>query len=344
MIPGLVSIIVLNWNGKEVIFECLDSLLRQRYRAFEIILVDNGSSDGSLDLLRDKYGPALKILANAVNLGFAEGCNVGIRGSRGEFIALFNSDATAEPLWLEELVKGLQNDPLVGMCASKIYLRGQDRVIDNTGQKITRDGLGRARGRLEKDEGQYDRVSEVLCPSGCAGLYRRSMLEEIGLLDRRFFAYADDIDIGLRGRLLGLKCLYIPTAVAHHRLSASLGTLSSFKAYLVERNRLWVAIKCFPLRYLVQAPYCTLLRYFYNLAGVFSQKGPAARFVRTASFGEILWVTIKGYLSTLWYLPYLLRERGKISRSSTTSAREFGTWLRKFGLSAKEGALNEVSL
>lgn len=343
MIPGLVSIIVLNWNGKEVIFECLDSLLCQSYRPFEIILVDNASTDGSLDLIRERYCSSITIVTNSVNVGFAEGCNVGIRVSKGEFIALFNSDATAEPSWIEELVKGLQSDSLVGMCASKIYLYGQDAVIDNTGQTITRDGLGRTRGRLEKDEGQYDCISEVLCPSGCAGLYRRNMLEEIGFFDRRFFAYADDIDIGLRGRLLGLKCLYVPTAVAYHRLSFSFGTLSSFKVYLVERNRLWVLIKCFPLRYLLQAPFFTLLRYLYNLSGIFLQRGPAALFVKQTSLGEIFWLTIKGYLSTLWHLPYLLGERGKISKKSKTSVREFGAWLWCFGLSVKEGALNEIS-
>jgi GT2 family glycosyltransferase len=344
MTPGLVSVIVLNWNGREVVFECLDSLIRQSYRPVEIILVDNGSTDGSLELLRERYAPLIRIVANSANLGFAEGCNVGIRASAGEFIALFNSDAVAESGWLEELVKGIQSDPRVGMCASKIYLYGQDLVIDNTGQLITRDGLGRTRGRLEKDVGQYNARSEVLCPSGCAGLYRRSMLEEIGLFDRRFFAYADDIDIGLRGRLLGFKCLYIPTAVAHHRLSASLGTLSSLKVYLVERNRLWVLIKCFPLRYLMQAPFHTLVRYFYNLSGVFCKRGPAARFVKKASLGEILGITIKGYLSTLWNLPYLLCERRKIFGKRRMSARDFGGLLRCFGLSSKEGALNEVSL
>ena len=344
MIPGLVSVIVLNWNGKEVIFECLDSLMGQSYRSREIVLVDNGSTDGSLELLRERYGSSITIVANPSNVGFAEGCNVGIRASKGEFIALLNSDATAEPLWLEELVKGLQKDPLVGMCASKIYLSGEGPVIDNTGQVITRDGLGRTRGRLEKDKGQYDNVSEVLCPSGCAGLYRRSMLEEIGYFDRRFFAYADDIDIGLRGRLVGLKCLYIPTAVAHHRLSASLGSFSSLKVYLVERNRLWVCIKCFPVRYLLQAPFYTLLRYFYNLAGIFHRQGPAARFVKQTSLPRILWLTIKGYLSTLRHLPYLLGERRRIFKKCRISVGEFGIWLRDFGLSAKEGALNEVSL
>lgn len=344
MIPSLVSVIVLNWNGKEVIFECLDSLLCQSYQHREIVLVDNGSRDGSLELIRERYGSSITIAANSVNLGFAEGCNVGIRASKGEFIALFNSDAVAEHSWLGELVNGIQSDLHVGMCASKIYLRGQDSVIDNTGQMITRDGLGRTRGRLEKDEGQYDRVSEVLCPSGCAGLYRRSMLEEVGFFDSRFFAYADDIDIGLRGRLGGLKCLYIPTAVVYHRFSASFGPLSSLKVYLVERNRLWVLIKCFPFRYLWQAPFFTLLRYFYNLCGIVCRRGPAACFVEKTSLGRILWLTLKGYLSTLYHLPHLLQERRKIFRKRKTPIREFGIWLRDFGLSSKEGALNEVSL
>jgi len=343
MISGLASVVVLNWNGKAVIFECLDSLLRQTYRSLEIILVDNGSTDGSLDLVRNQYGHSLVIVESSTNVGFAEGCNIGIRASKGEFIALVNSDATVEPLWLAELVKGLQ-DPQVGMCASKIFYYDKRDLIENTGQTITRDGLGRTRGRLEKDEGQYDSFQEVFCPNGCAGIYRKHMLEESGLFDRLFFAYADDIDVGLRGRLLGYRCQYVPTAVAYHRLSSSFGLFSPLKAYLVERNRLWVVIKCFPLRHVLQAPWHTLTRYFYHFYGIFHRQGPMAQFVKKSSWLKLAWLAFKVYLSTLWHLPHLLRERKKIWRKNQVSAQEFEQWLRQFGLSSKEAALKELSL
>jgi GT2 family glycosyltransferase len=342
MIPGLVSVVVLNWNGKEVIFECLDSLLRQTCRSFEVILVDNGSTDGSLDLIRKQYGSALEVIESPTNVGFAEGCNIGIRASRGEFIALVNSDATVEPTWLEQMITGLQ-DPLVGMCASKIFYYSRRELIENTGQTITRDGLGRTRGRLEKDEGQYDSLPDVFCPSGCAGIYRKNMLEESGLFDRLFFAYADDIDVGLRGRLLGYRCKFIPTAVAYHKLSASFGLLSPLKAYLVERNRLWVVIKCFPLRHVLQAPWYTLTRYFYHFYGIFYRKGPAAQFIKKSSLPMLAWLALKVYLSTLWHLPHLLKERRGIWKKSRISAREFEQWLKQFGLSSKEAALKELS-
>lgn len=342
MSPGLVSIIVLNWNGKDDIFECLDSLFRQAYRAFEIVVVDNGSTDGSLDLIRQRYGNSLRIIANPTNVGFAEGCNVGIRASQGEFIALVNSDAIVEPSWLEALVQGMQ-EPSAGMCASKIYYYGKKGLIENTGQTITRDGLGRTRGRLERDEGQYDSVSEVFCPSGCAGLYRRDMMEQIGLFDGLFFAYADDIDVGVRGRLLGYRCYYIPTAVAYHKLSASFGLLSPFKAFLVERNRLWVLIKCFPLRHLIQAPWHTLMRYFYHFYGIFHRQGPAAQFIKKTSILSLAWVAVKVYLSTFWHLPHLLKERIRVRRQSKVPPQEFESWLTRFGLTSKEAALKELS-
>lgn len=343
MIPGLVSVIVLNWNGKEVIFDCLDSLLVQTYSPNEIILVDNGSKDGSLELIRAKYTGKIKIVANEKNLGFAEGCNVGIRESQGEWIALINSDSTADPNWISEMVKGIRRSVSIGMAACKIYFWGKDKILENTGQIISRDGLGRTRGRLEKDEGQYDDRSAVLCPSGCAAMYRRSMLEKTGLFDEKFFAYADDIDIGLRGRIVGYKCFYIPTAVAYHKLSASFGLLSPLKAFLVERNRLWVVIKCFPLPQLLMAPFHSIARYFFHAYGIFGHKGPAAKYVEKISLFSLVLIMFRVYLSTLWNLPHLFKERAEVMKKSRTTAAQFELWLKNYGISSRKAALNEIS-
>lgn len=343
MTPNGISVVVLNWNGKDVIDECIRSLLAQSYSDFEIILVDNGSTDGSLQTLRLKYAQSIRIIANPVNLGFAEGCNVGIRASKGSYIALVNSDAVVDRDWLTELMKVMGESKKTGMCASKIYFADKPDTIENTGQTITRDGLGRTRGRLEKDQGQYNQRSRIFCPSGCAAIYRRELLDAIGLFDAKFFAYADDIDVGVRGRLIGYECEYVPSAIAYHKLSASFGLLSSFKAYLVERNRLWVLIKCFPLRHLMAAPYHTLKRYFYHFLGIFFKKGPAAHFVEKTSVLELAWIAVKVYLSTLWHLPYLLAERARIRKKRVTTTADFENWLRLYGLSDKEAALNELS-
>lgn len=340
---GIVSAIVLNWNGKDVIFDCLDSLLRQQYPQKEIIVVDNGSIDGSLAMIQKRYGTALRIIQNRKNLGFAEGCNVGIRASRGEFVMLLNSDATVEENWMKEMVEALNHHPEAGMAAGKIYFYGRDKILENTGHIIYRDALGRGRGRLEKDSGQYDQTKDVFCPNGCAAFYRRRMMDEIGGFDRCFFAYADDIDVGFRGRLRGYECLYVPSAVAYHRLSASFGMLSPFKAYLVERNRLWVLLKCFPLRPLLLSPFYTLYRYLYHFYGVLRHKGPASRYVEKISIFSLIGIALKVYLSTFVYLPYLLFQRFKIRTRVKVSSKQFEEWLRRYGMTAKEVALNEIS-
>ncbi len=343
MIPGLVSVIVLNWNGKDVIFDCLDSLLAQTYLSKEIILVDNGSKDGSLAMIRERYPQGLKIIANPKNLGFAGGCNVGMTASQGEWIALINSDSTIEKNWIQEMVKGIRRSVSIGMVACKIYFWGKEKVLENTGQIISRDGLGRTRGRLEKDEGQYDHRSAVLCPSGCAALYRRRMLDQTGFFDEKFFAYADDIDIGLRGRLAGYKCFYIPSAVAYHKLSASFGLLSPLKAFLVERNRLWVVIKCFPLPHLLASPFHTVARYFFHLYGIVGHKGPASQYVEKISLASLLVIMVRVYLSTIWNLPHLFKERAVIMKKTKTTARQFELWMRRYGLTSRQAALNEIS-
>lgn len=343
MISGLISAVVLNWNGKNVISDCLDSLLAQTYPLREIIVIDNGSGDGSLEMIRQRYSGNIRIIQNSENLGFAEGCNIGIRAARGEFIALINSDAALHAEWMNEMARVMRVSEKIGMCASKIYFWEKKETLENTGQTISRDGFGLTRGRLEKDFGQYDSRHAVLCPSGCAGLYRRSMLEECGLFDQKFFAYADDIDIGLRARLMGYYCRFVPSAVAYHRLSASFGLLSPRKVFLLERNRLWVVIKCFPLRHLFASPYHTLSRYFYNFVGIFKNKGPASQFVKKVSIFHLGWILLHAYGSTLINLPHLLSERNKLFKKSRVNSRRFEFWMKHYGVTSKSIALKELS-
>jgi len=335
--------VVLNWNGLRIIENCLDSLLRQTYSNLEIVVVDNGSTDDSLALIKNRYGSKVKILENGRNLGFAGGCNVGIRAAQGEYIALLNSDATADEAWVAESLKAIHGVARMGMACGKTYFAYKEGTLENTGHIVFRDGLGRGRGRLQKDRKQFDDQDTILCPTGCAAFYRKRALEEVGLFDEKFFAYADDIDVGFRLRLLGYECAYVPSAIAYHELSASFGMLSSLKAYLLERNRLWVVIKCFPLPQLIAAPWHTVTRYFYMIYGVLGRIGPVAQYVQKTSLLSLAWIFLKVYFSTLFHLPYLLAERREIMRTRKTTNADFEKWLRDYGVNARDVALKDVS-
>src|SRR4030065_2470068 len=169
----LASVIIVNWNGKDFLTTCLDSLKLQSYSNFEVIVVDNGSNDGSVEFLRQYYLPFVKVIENKENLGFSGGNNAGIHAAKGKYILLLNNDTEADNRWIEELIKEAEKDRTVGMCASKIYSFYQRNIIDVAGHLLYRDGLNRGRGRLDEDVGQYDTVEEVFFPSGGAALYRK---------------------------------------------------------------------------------------------------------------------------------------------------------------------------
>src|SRR4030042_16849 len=259
----LISVVVLNWNGVRVVEQCLMSLQAQTYHSLEIIVVDNASTDGSVDLIQDRF-PDIKLVINTKNLGFGGGNNVGIRASLGRYIMMLNNDTRLDPRCIEELKRAIEMGHRYGACASKILLEYEDDLIDAAGIVVCPDGLSIGRGRLEKGD-QYDEEAEVFFASDCACLYRGEMLDDIGLYDEDFFAYADETDMGWRAQLAGWKCIYNPKAIVHHFHSASSGTYSSFKAFLVERNRIWVALKNFPVSLLIFGQFYTFWREVYQL-------------------------------------------------------------------------------
>ena len=273
---SLASVIVLNLNGKKFLEICLESLERQTYKNFEVILVDNGSSDDSVDFVKKKY-PDVKIIKNKKNLGFAEANNQGFEISKGEYIVVLNNDTRVEKYWLENLVKGAEKDEKIGMVASKILLMNSQKEIDSVGVNLCLDGMSRQRGRCEVDKGQYNKSEEVLFPSACAALYKRKMIEEVGFFDEDFFAYCEDSDLGLRGRLAGWKAVLAPGAVVHHHYSGTAGKYSSFKVYLVERNHTWFCMKNFPAELLLLFPFFTFYRFFLQFVSVLIKKGSIRR-------------------------------------------------------------------
>lgn len=246
---SLVSIIVVNWNRAKFLKDCLSTLSRQSYANREIILVDNGSSDESIPVVKENF-PAVKIVGLAENRGFTGGNAAGLKVASGEFIALVNNDARTEPGWLETLLQPMLADPSVGICASKLVIDGT-RAIDSAGNGLTTGGVGFNRG-LGMDRKHFSISELIFGACGAAALYRRSMLDEIGFFDDEFFLYDEDMDLSFRAQLAGWKCRYVADAVAHHKGNATSERLSDLHVYYHTRNLEFVWIKNMPAELMIR--------------------------------------------------------------------------------------------
>ena len=246
-----VSVVIPHWNRAEFLPECLRSLESQTHRPHQVILVDNGSTDGSLDLLAREF-PWVRAIPLGENRGFAFAVNRGIEASEGELISLFNNDVEADPGWLEALVRGLERHPDAGMATPKLLLFDDREVINAAGDTYGLDGVPGNRGVWERDTGQYDDESPVFGPGGAASLFRREMLEALSrsgpdgreYFDEAFVSYCEDVDLAWRAQLAGYTCIYVPDAVAYHRLSATGG--GPLGSYYNGRNFLYVIAKDYP--------------------------------------------------------------------------------------------------
>ncbi|HLV01085.1 MAG TPA: glycosyltransferase family 2 protein [Acidobacteriota bacterium] len=333
-----VSVVVVNHNRAGLLKECLKSLLNQSVPPLEVIVVDNGSRDESCDLVRSFSNSRIRLVSLSENRGFAEACNIGIRTSQGEFVALLNNDAVADKDWLEQLVAEGNRHPEAGMFACKIRLYGTT-LIDKAGHLLFPDGQNRGRGTGEPDSRQYDDPGETLFPDGCAAMYRRELLEETGGFDEDFFAYADDADLGLRARLLGWSCRYVPSAIVHHHHSSTVGAFSEQKVYWIERNRLWLAIKIFPIPLLLLNPFFSVYRWAWNLYAALSAKGVAGRFRREHSLGLLAKTLLLAYRDAIRGFPHMLSKRRTVRRRRRISDLEFYCLLWRYRISALTLAL-----
>jgi hypothetical protein len=251
----MISIVIINYNGKEYLKDCLGSIAKSTYRDFEVILVDNNSKDGSVSFV-EKYFPWVKIIKNKVNVGIAEGCNIGTKYSNGKYVVFFNTDVKVEHNWLEELVRTVESDPSVGACGCKV-LRMDAKSIDCIGGfvcDIFGSGLY-ALGHLEEDRGQYDNVTECFALAGMCMLVRRDVFEIIGGFDSKFFLLVEDIDLCWRIRLAGYDIRVNPHAVVYHKSKATLKKEKIKRDYirfLVERNTLRMLIKNYSTKSLIR--------------------------------------------------------------------------------------------
>jgi GT2 family glycosyltransferase len=318
-----IAIATLAWD--DALAVCLASLEAQTYRDFEVIVIDN-SGEGRVK------ASGVTVIANARNVGFGAAINQAFRQSTGPYFATLNDDTVAAPGWLGALVANMQQRPEVGMCAPRILLTGKDALLDSAGMLVCPDGSSRQRGHLQASSG-YNRCEEILFPSGCAALYRREMLEEIGLFDEEFFLYCEDTDLGLRARWAAWECVYVPQALVEHRYSHSAGRASPLKAYYVERNRLFVAVKNFPLSALWLAPFYAVARYFWHVWYALRGQGSAAAYRDSHSGLELIKYVVQAHLVLIKHLPRLWRQRKAIRRRLTS--RQYRGLLVRYSVSPR---------
>ena len=295
----MISIITVNWNGKKFLSECLDALRNQAFKGFSTILVDNGSIDGSIDLVIRNY-PEVKTIALPKNVGFSVANNIVIKTVDTKYVALLNNDAVAHPLWLQSLMGALESCPEAGFAASKMLFYDNPEIIDRVGDAYTRAGTGLLRGRGMRAN-SYDGREWVFGACAGAALYRTQMLRDIGLFDEDFFLLYEDVDLSFRAQLKGYKCLYVPEAIVYHKGSRSIIYDSPISVYYSHRNLEWVYIKNMPAGLILKTIFPHII---YDIAAFFFF---AAR-GRSKDF-------IKAKLDALKGLKKALKKRRQIQRS-----------------------------
>lgn len=240
---AMVSVVIPNWNGREILRVALKAMDKVKLdRPIEVIVVDNGSTDGSRVMVPQDF-PGVKLVTLDQNQGFCGACNAGFRQAKGTLVGLLNNDAIPDPQWLSEAVKVLESDPKIGLVASKVLQRDRPGYLDSVGDLVNVWGVGCQRGHDQKDTGQFDRVEEVPSASGCAAVYRKSMLDELGGFDERFFAYYEDLDLAWRARRKGWRCVYVPSARVVHMGGATSRKDGASRLYYIQRNQEWVLMK-----------------------------------------------------------------------------------------------------
>jgi hypothetical protein len=314
-----VSIIVPTWNGVGHLDACLSAVAAQQGVEAETIVVDNASSDGTVEHVRGRY-PWVRVLALDSNRGFAAGVNAGARAARGRFIAVLNNDTVPEPGWLRALVGGIDEAARFLLTTSRVVYMHDPGVIDSAG-----DGLLRWGGAFKRHHGEpagsAAEPAEVFGVSGAACLIAKAVFDELGGFDEDFFASHEDVDLSYRARLLGYRCRYVPGAIVRHRGSATLGRQSAFAVFQGQRNLEWVYVKNTPAALLAR-----------TLAGhVVYDAAAAVHFARLGLIGPFL----RAKLAALAGLPRVLRKRSEVQRARRVGTADIWPHLERRWLAAK---------
>lgn len=312
-IPGLISILLVNYNGRAHLEECLGSLEAQTFRDFEIVLVDNGSVDGSLDFVRSRF-PAVRLVDAGANLGFAGGNNLGLSHCRGEWIFFLNNDTRVEPDALANLARAIAVHPSHRVFAAFMLNYRDPSLVDNAGEVIYANGIMSGFARMPA--ALFDTPREAVGVCGGAAVFARAVLDEIGGFDDDFFLLFEDVDLSQRARHNGERILFLPDVRIHHKGSATIGgALGRIEVHYTSRNYLPMLVKTFPA--------VTLLKMTPGIL-----YGLALRLVQVTRNGRFI-LFARGMLHGMKTLPSALRKRRAIFARSRITRREFERPLRQ---------------
>lgn len=315
----LVSVIVLNWNNSKDLEICLKSLSKQTYSNYEVIIVDNASTDNSIEIIK-KFSK-FKLIQNEKNYGFAKGNNIGIENAKGRYIITLNNDTLVDSHWIEELTKVSEEHPESGSLSCKMLFLDRPNIINSIGLKLYWDGKAVDEGFNEQDKGQYEEIKEVFGPCGGSAFFRREALEDIKLdgdyYDSDFGFYSEDLDLAFRLQLRGWNCLYVPKAKLFHKFRGTTGKIPNFGLYYGIRNKVFLIIKNYPLRLLIFYSPILVVRQIISFLYYLIKLNKRAFQSRMLIF---------------WYLPKMLRKRWKIQRTRKVSYSRVRNLLHKRSL------------
>lgn len=296
------TVVIPNWNGRRWLPGCLEAIAQQVAGPDEVIVVDNGSTDGSVGYVREEH-PDVHLIGLPTNTGFAHAANLGLLAARSEFVALVNTDVLLQPDWLARMSRTLTEHPQAASVACKMLsLAEPDRVYD-AGDILRRDGACEQRGRFGLDDERWDEPGDIFGACAGAALYRRRALVDVGCFDERYFAYLEDVDLALRLQLAGWRCRYEP-AVAFHAGEGSSPQLAGGHIYLVARNTLVLVAKTFPVRWLPLVGY--------------RQAGVAWHALHDGNLRNHL----RGAVAALPMLPRALRERSRVRKNAVVPVEQ----------------------
>jgi GT2 family glycosyltransferase len=320
------TIVIVSWNAKEYLDKCLTSVANQSHPDYNVIFLDNGSGDGTVDFIRKRF-PGVQLMSLDRNYGFAKANNIGIeealKNPQTKHIVLLNSDTIVERDFLKELIATAESNPKIGCCQPRMLSVDDPKIFDAVGITLSKSGEAIQLGYDEPDSGQYNIPKEVFGANAGAALYGSEMLRQVGLLEEACFIYYEDVDLAIRARLAGWKCMYVPKAVVYHKHSIAFGKHSPIKEYLLTRNRYYYIIKNLPISFVL----LFLLRQMKSATGliiriafralIFDRKGV-----------EINALLLKAHFHALKRIPEMIKKRFEIRSNRVISNQELINWFQ----------------
>jgi len=279
-----INIVIPNWNGKKYLTNCLDSLNKQTFTDFQITVIDNGSSDGSVEFLQEHY-PDVHCIRFHVNKGFSVAVNAGIKSSNSPYVLLLNNDIEVEKDCLEHLISHVTRLKEFDFFSLKMINYHQRELLDGAGDGMLRGGVGYRYGTMERDSKKYNQEGEVFGACAGAALYTKRFFKTAGLFDEDFFAYLEDVDLNLRARRLGLRCYYVPSAVVYHIGSATTGSkINPMTVRLSTKNNINIIVKNYPVSlFITFLPAIVIYQFFWLLFVI--KKGAIIPYLKGISGG-----------------------------------------------------------